>query len=47
MEERVAELERKLNEARTTKASQKVEKFGNEPSDDWLVFKHHITPFAA
>ena len=38
----MAELERKLNEARTTKASQKVEKFGNEPSDDWLVFKHHI-----
>ena len=44
MEERVAELERQLaaRQENQPRASQKIEKFGNESSDDWLVFKHHI-----
>ena len=44
MEERVAELERQLaaRQENQSRASQKIEKYGNESSDDWLVFKHHI-----
>lgn len=42
MEDRINQLEQQLNARRETRASQKIDKFGNGPSDDWLVFKHHV-----